>query len=261
MFAYDISQQADEMRLASITNPANGETVRFFKNWEKACQHLEDHVLSSPECEAWRLVTPEIENLMALDDEKLRLRLVRDARQTAGVAAQALYDCYARAVDADCLDARAVGWHATRDDVTVAVGTSGVHVIVEGRAVVTAYLPGQGSAEATAASQRIPFSSARLARHRPMGGGILAGPHDQQHPKEQHLAERRYAGWTREQKLFYRVFRRALQFVMNLPDTSYDLLGRRFKKHDSALLKVVLPKRRRMKFEDWMELRRRCQRT
>jgi hypothetical protein len=80
----------EELDLVDIINPANGENVKLFKGWVKACEHLRDHVLSSPECEAWRLVVPEIDAVMDLDNDETRWRSVREAMQTSGAAAQSL---------------------------------------------------------------------------------------------------------------------------------------------------------------------------
>jgi hypothetical protein len=57
--------------------------------------------------------------------------------------------------------------------------------------------------------------------------------------------------------LYYRVFRPAVQLVKRAQHRSRDMLGR-IVRADYALLKGLLPPRSRLKYEDWLQLRRTC---
>jgi len=245
------------LRLVEISGPTL-ERIRFFQDWEKAYKHVRDHLLSRPERDGWRLVIPEINGLLDLDNEDAVWDYHRRAARTSGSSAQDLYDCYSRAVEADCLDSKTLGWHRTEEQTTIALGTSGVLTVVTNQVVKSARLPGLGIAEMTIESHGIPVDSPRMPRHRPMRSWHRNGKSDERHPKEERRKEERESQWTREQKLFFRVFRMAVQHIMRAYHRSYDLLGERFHGDDAAWLKDTLPRRSRLKFEDWLKLREQC---
>ncbi|MCS7016419.1 MAG: hypothetical protein NZM42_09935, partial [Gemmatales bacterium] len=59
------------------------------------------------------------------------------------------------------------------------------------------------------------------------------------------------------QRIYFEVFRPALQFIFRQQLTSVRPDGR-VERRDYALLKEVLPPRKRMKYDTWLELRRQC---
>ena len=245
------------LRLVEIAGPAS-ERVRFFQDGERAYKHVRDHLLSRPERDSWRLVIPELERLLDFDNENAVWDFHRRAARTSGVMAQNLYDCYSRAVEADCLDSGRLGWHRTEEQTTISLGTSGVLTVITSRVVRSARLPGLGTAEVTIKSHGVPVDSPKMPRHRPMRSWHRNGKSDERHPKEERRKEKRESRWTEEQKLFFRVFRVAVQHIMRSYHRSYDLLGERFHGDDAAWLKDTLPRRSRLKFEDWVKLREQC---
>jgi hypothetical protein len=76
-------------------------------------------------------------------------------------------------------------------------------------------------------------------------------------PRENRRKQRREALWTREERLYYRVFRPCIQFIRKSHHRCRDLCGRLIR-CDYALLKDRLPPRSRLSYEDWLRLRGRC---
>src|SRR5262249_16066462 len=138
--------------LRTVAHPAYGSEVQAFGDWEAACAHLRDHLLTAPECRAWALVVPACAEVVNLEDADASRASAREAGAAGGASAQALYDLYASAVAADLRDAAALGWHRSAGSVTVALGTSGVLAVLV-KCLRTAFLPGQGDARATAAAR------------------------------------------------------------------------------------------------------------
>ncbi len=226
----------------------------MFADWPSAREHLRDHLLTAPESEAWAVVAPGYLLLLDPADGDARWRYWEQVETSGGAAAQPLYDLYREAASADALDARLVRWVRVQGRVTVAVGTSGILMLVEDGIVRTAFLPGQGDPEATRQA-RASEDGRGLVRERGMRSGRpgTGGAGN----REEAIRQRREAGWTPEQRLYYRVFRPCVQFVKRCHHRHRDLYGRLLRQ-DYALLKECLPARSRLKLDDWLDLRRRC---
>jgi hypothetical protein len=237
--------------LRTVPHPAEGSEVQAFGDWEAACAHLRDHLLTAPECHAWALVVPACAGVVDLEDTDARWAYAREALTTAGASAQALYDLYAGAVAADLRDAAALGWHCSAGAVTVALGTSGVLAVLV-KCLRTAFLPGQGDARATAAARA--EDQARPGDRR-RERGMRSGPAGRG-GREARAAAGREARWAPAEMLYYRVFRPAVQFVRSQHVAMRDLDGRPLR--DYGRLKEVLPPLSRLKREDWESLRRQC---
>ena len=163
----------DALKLNSMPDPAGSQnSVPVHRTWEDALRHLCDHVLTSPECNAWAVVAPDYASILDPDDPDRRWEYAVRARESRGKTAQPLYDRYSEAVAGDALDARELCWHQSKGRVTVAVGTSGILMVIED-ALRTAFLGGQGDPEATLMSKNQYGGSQPLARERGMRSGRL----------------------------------------------------------------------------------------
>src|SRR5579885_207382 len=135
---------SSSLQLGTIPHPARlGTNVLFFRDWQTASAHLRDHLLTAPECAAWALVAPEYRRIVDPTAEDARWSYAKQALATKGVSAQPLYDLYCEATGCDARDAATLGWVRSDGAVTVALGTSGILMVIED-ALMTAFLPGQG---------------------------------------------------------------------------------------------------------------------
>jgi hypothetical protein len=247
------------LELRTLAHPARPHLrVPVFGDWLKACEHLRDHLLTAPECYAWADVLPEYADILDPASEDARWRYAQEAMATGGRRAQALYDLYSAATARDARDAALLAWHCTEGDVTVALGTSGILLVVED-VVRTAFLPGQGSPLQTQLARDLPEDSAGLPRQAGMRTPRPARPALAGSTKEQRERREREALWSREQRLYYHVFKPSVQFVRECHHRHRDMHGKLLRR-DYALLKEVLPPLSRLKFHHWMELRERCRR-
>lgn len=242
------------LQLNTVPHPARrGVTVQLFADWQAAYAHLRDHWLTAPECEAWALVAPAYTSLLDPGDAEACYRYAEQARVTAGASAQPLYDLCVAAVAKEADDAARLRWVQVGDDgrLTAAMGTSGVVMLID-RVVRTAFLPGQGDPRATKEGQQRPRERRGLPRQRPLRSGRQDG--------DRRTGQRRrpWEGqWSEDERLYYRVFRPAVQSVKQTPHRSRNMSGR-IVRADHALLKGLLPTNRALKYKDWLELRRVC---
>lgn len=269
-----------QLRLGTIPHPARpGMEVRFFRNWQAACNHLRDHLLTAPECMGWAVVAPQYRQILDPDDGDARWRYSDRAFETQGASAQDLYDVYCQACGRDARDAARLGWVATQGEGTVALGTSGILLVIEDQAVparpaesraaepgeasrtvrsvvVTAFLPGLGNSEAVRKRALSWSASGGLVRESGMRSGRAGSPfHDTRLGRREQLRRLRIrAGWSRDEQLYYTVFRRAVQFIRKCHHQHRDMYGR-LNRRDYALLKDALPARSRLEFTDWLVLR------
>jgi hypothetical protein len=236
-----------EASRGTVPHPGQpGTRVAFFADMERTCSHLGNHLLTAPECAAWSLILPALAEHLDIDDASARDAFYKEALASRGVSAQAVLDLYRQAAECAVSEAYVLSWHASDGRTTVALGTGGVLVIIEGACVVTVYLPGQGSAEAVRQSHQA--GPGRLGRERGLMRRRLEG-----HPRDRRLREEREAGRSAEQRLYYHVFRPAVQFLRERYHQSYGLDGMR--RFDGALLKGVLPPMSRLRLLDWQGYR------
>lgn len=250
----------DGLQLGTVTDPAHPDrSIAFFSDWKLAWEHLRDHLLTAPECLAWRLVSPAYLHILNPEDGDARWTYAQQATASQGQTAQPLYDLYRTAVSQDTADATLLGWHQDGDRVTVCLGTSGVLVLFGQRVVLTAFLPGHGSEDATRAARQAD-SAADLPRERGMRSGRNGRRDRETVDREQRLLEQRQAAWSPAERLYHRVFKPSVQFVKRCQHRHRDLYGRLIR-GDYALLKDVLPPLSQLKYENWITLRQRCGRT
>ncbi|MFO0878137.1 MAG: hypothetical protein U0840_12375 [Gemmataceae bacterium] len=236
-----------ELHRGHIPHPQPGrEPVPFFASWRSAVEHLIHHLLTAPECLAWLLVVPDLAHHIDPHDGLQRSHLAETARDSQGASAQALFDHYRAAAAAATQQAGVLCWYAEGGGCAVALGVTGVLVLIERGAVATVYIPGQGSAEAVSlakAEDRPALSRERRLMRRGLP------------PREQRDRERREANWSAEEHLFYRVVRPAVQFIRGRHH-SRDLDGR--VRHADALLKDTLPPMSQLDLEHWRGHLQRC---
>ena len=150
--------EPSRLALRWMPHPADpARTVRIFDTWELACDHLQSHLLTEPECRAWALVIPEIRDLVELEEPESRWAYSQKAKQTEGGAAQKLYDAFSQSVRTAAGEAHRLKWFTSRPvsswkTVTVALGTAGILMVVESW-LKTAFLPGQGDPQAVREQQ------------------------------------------------------------------------------------------------------------
>ncbi|TVS20133.1 MAG: hypothetical protein EA424_05500 [Planctomycetaceae bacterium] len=254
------TQQTEPLRLGTVTDPARpDESARFFVDWESAHRHLCDHLLTAPECFGWQLVAPQYVQMCDPEDADARWSYAQQSADSQCGTAQPLYDLYHAAVTRDTDDSSVLGWYHGNRRLTVCLGTSGILAIIEQQAVVTAFLPGQGSGHDTRAGQQ-----AEASRVLPRESGMRSGRSGRRSrdaiEHDRHVRQQREAAWSAAQRLYYRVFKPAVQFVKRGHHRHRDLHGRLIR-GDYALLKDVLPPLSQLKYEHWVLLRQRCGRN
>ena len=245
-----------------IPHPAkNGELVHAFPTRDAALRHLEDHVLTAPECLGWRIVLQGDGPLpVALENPDSRWTYARDARATRGESAQPLYQLYESAAKAAARDAQVLDWSvSTPRGATLALGLSGVLVVVDDRILQSAMLPGQGSAKKVARvreQRRVRKALPReSAASRPL-------PWRARMERRGNIAQRLRQDVQRLERLpegsepYYLVFRPCIQAVRcHALDASS---GLRRATGEYGLLKRVLPPMSQLKYDHWQALRLRC---
>jgi hypothetical protein len=229
----------------------------MFRDWGAAGKHLRDHLLTAPECHAWVLVAPAYPDVLDPADADCRWRYWEQAQASRGASAQALYDLYREASASAAADAHVLGWVREEGSVTVAVGTSGVLLVVEGGTLQTAFLPGQGDPNATRQAGAAPGPERGLVRERGMRSGREATSGKDRRARDLAAQVRREAAWSADERLYHKVFRPCLQFLKRCHHRHRDMYGRLLR-HDYALLKDCLPARNQLKCDGWLALRRRC---
>lgn len=246
------------LQLHSMPDPDNRDSsVSIFGGWQAACEHICNHVLVSPECEAWILVAPDINRIVDLSNADERWRAAQESSKPEGGFAQPLYDEYVQAIRVAAADAMRLGWHITEESITVLIGTSGLVAVIEGQ-VRTAFLPGQGDPLNTLASQRTGVSRESSNRDLPSQRGMRGGRNGEYSgQKRPHLTadHQRVANRSHDEQLYYAVFRPAMQFIRSRQNRCRDITGRVLRGGDYALLKGVLPPMSRLKLPDWQQLR------
>lgn len=242
--------------LRNMANPPGApRPVQLFSDWRKACEHLRDHLLTAPECEAWVLVIPEYRQILDPADEEKRWRFFQESLASQGTSAQAIYDLYSAAVNKDAADSVLLGWWRSCGDATVAVGSSGILFVLED-VVKTAFLPGQSEPEIVRKA-KIAGNQTGLVRDRGMRSGRPGRFASDESEKEQREREKREAQWADGERLYYRVFKPAIQFIRKCHHRQRDMNGRLVRR-DYALLKDALPPQSQLKFQHWKTLREQC---
>ncbi len=241
-----------ELRRTVIRDPeAPSEEIQVFADWEKAILHLCKHVLSAPECHGWALLMRRYRSIINPDDVEGMFAFGKEAHATCGVSAQELFDEYAKEVEKTVVDAAILGWRNRRGHVLVGLGSSGVLVVIENGVLKTAFFPDQGETESSAKHQS--QRDIVLPKQRRIRSGHR---HRVNHETEEQRRQR-WADSSPEEQLYHLYFRPAVQFVRKQYHASLDWQGEP-QTVDYALLKDVLPRCSKLKFDSWQRYRTQC---
>lgn len=224
----------------------------FFGNEARAVEHLVNHVLTAPESQAWALVFEDAGDdrlAQVVNDSQQCYRVAKQAHESGAAAVSGLMDAYRQAVDRACFEASRLHWWATDGHVTVSLGIRAVFAVIEKCTVKTAYIPAQGTPEAVLRRQErkgvpVPFMPARKMRNH-------------RETRKDSRAVEREKEWTLQQKIYYRLFRPAVQFIRSRYHGMTAMNGAR--RNDLALLKDRLPSMSNLKYEKWLEYYRQVQ--
>lgn len=238
------------LNLQTIPHPCHPDrAVQVHPSVEAAWEHVRKHVLSHPECRAWLLIDPELGELVDFQNPDARWNLARLESLSSEEVAQRCYDRYSHLLALVSRQSTQQGWCCEDPSRKVAVAFSplGVVMVIQGH-LKTAMVPGQGDAETTSASHE--QQSKALPRERSAARPFGARA---RHPKEARKHRTRQEQWTREEWLYYEVFRPALQFLRS-QNRNRDPYGRPTKHNDLHRLNEVLPPRKRLDYETWLTL-------
>lgn len=240
-----------------------------FGNTKSALQHLTHHVLTPPESHAWHLIWED--RFASLGDEPAALKWCAMQREALasifqnnaaaeGIATPEplapLLQSYLQTIQTQVKNAARLGWTVKLRDQSAGFDTHGIFsatVDVSGSTIIkTAYLPGFGSSEATRQSQAIPsdpHARSRIASK--MRGRDREQRTGARRPGiTSRLAERRSGKWSSEEKLYYLVFRPAVQSLRRWqPGLNREV------RPNLQDLKSVLPRMSELKLEHWKALR------
>lgn len=233
----------------------------LFKSVEQAVGHLRDHLLTAPECEAWTMIAydyPELTEL--LEDSDQRYELAKKMEKAPETALPELYVPFSNQLEREILDALRNAWgkdelnSATQRMVTVMFSSSGVFMIVEADAesrkdgcLVTTYVPGFGDAESVSRagekSGPLPREGVRRRKQAAMKTS----------KREEREREKREAKYSDEERVFFKVFRPARQFLSGRHYKCYSIANKRVETNDIALLKDIVENS--LELEDWQQRR------
>lgn len=253
------------LQLLPVRRPGQASlSVSIYDTAQDAWKHLQNHVLTAPECEAWAVVHPELLEVVDLHDANARWQFGQqvnrsespDAPEGTAQSLQHLYDRYAVAVQEAANSADRLGWHVCHQGrrVTVALGINGVLQIYR-KALKTAFLPGHGNAYETLAARR----ENRLRRDAASDSladsirGMRAGrtPSERAVAREQRRRQAHVAEQSLDQKRYY-VFRKAVQTIRSDNRAALNSEGTAHSTADYALLKAVLPPMSKLRLSDWL---------
>lgn len=226
----------------NITTPS-GSVKAFYAGDDHLSEHVRNHLLVEPECNAWVKAAPAMEAHVA--DADARWRLAREFQK--GIQhAHPLVGAYHAAVQQSADDAKRQRWFATSGaTVEVWFSKKGIAAIASRNALLTAYIAGAGTphqvANAKDRSQPLPRQLSVRGRCRDKLARQCA---------PQSVRER----WDSDQTLFYEVFKPALKHIRRLKHLNPPSNGQSGK-NDLAML-CALPHfpKPSMKYEEWSSL-------
>ena len=230
-----------------------------FETSEKLLTHVLNHVLTPEEAHAWYYVWEELDERLAPTPAgaefcfDLRRQLPTDAQLQ-----QSLTNRYLDTIAHQVQESVQMAWTAESRWQQVGLGLAGVYYVLvrhkdRAETIVTAYIPGFGSAAGTTQSQAEPDNPHARAR----GVSWMRGERDEGQRKDtdrsiaMRLRERRAQDWNASQRLYYLVFRPAIQFVRGWQD------WKRPHRLNMSSLGASLPSMSHLKYEDWLNLRTR----
>ena len=230
-----------------------------FVNEKTAIQHLIYHVLTPLECHAWHEVLSRQFEVLDESTESLdacfQMRAKLSEHPETALSEEPIavvIQAYFTEIDRQRSESEILGWHATIDNVRVALDTSGVVSIrrlqssMDG--VQSAFLPGYGTVQGTVASQITPTDPhARITKRSWMRGDDRARKKDPGQNDIKCRMEQRQS-WSNSQRIYYLVFRSVLKTIRSWQGEHKSGVG-------LESLKQVLPSMSQLKYEQWRYLR------
>ncbi len=211
------------LALQSCRTPlARRGELKVFRDWETACRHLCDHVLSMPEAEAWaELLGPDAAQILA-SNKRFRLAKRMWSPGDEGESAQPLYNEYAKAIRAALETGARVGWVWRAPDdrrVRKTLGLTGVLVVFDAEAVRSGMLPGFGNPHLISQSKEQDESvESRRRNPLPREGGEEEDPPLRptalgMRPRRRDVSTRRSASSESPELRRFKIFRKCAQHV------------------------------------------------
>lgn len=280
--------------------------MQVFETFDKLRRHLNDHVLTPPESHAWGVVWRGqfdcLKDTVAASDECYRLRevgwkaiepgLTRDTAESQATTGQGspatpagdaawfrLSVAYQDEIRKSLGRSQRLNWSKSRGEYSIHFDTCGIVLVCRWQgskgSIKTAFIPGFSTRAATVRSKREwenPHS--RVSPSSLMRGdassGTRARSQDNHLTIRERLAQQHAAKWDAEERLFYLVFRPAVQAVRSRQAPGIESFARGSADTDAgeALgfssgvdmrltigdLKAVLPKQSELKMESWKRL-------
>lgn len=237
------------LNLREMPNPADpGDRVRIFGTVESAVEHIRKHVLTEPDCLAWPLVDPETSGELGLDDGRRRARMLQQSKRP-DADMQSIYDFYADVISSESKQAAELGWVFADSEQCLCLGTSGLLTVIQ-KNVVTAFFADMQEYNELEKEQRL-SSGFRLNR-RPMRRSKTA---TQSKIRESRRRRAQLKNRTLDEQIYHNLFRKTVKFVRSFQP--HPLKEERGRKGQYWKLQCRLPRLSRLKFRDWIELRRR----
>ena len=252
------------LKLTTFTNPWSKKNVAVFRNLDRALIHIRDHLLSEPECDGWALIDAKLEKEIP-GVSKQRWSLYKSAVASDGTKVQSLYNEFASSIARATADSKRLGWCIQQGTVTAGLSKHGVLVLLDyvdprsstPEIVRTAFLPGQGSSESTRASRDRPSSDTGLGRER-AGRKMRSGARKKwaRKGREVRQHEARRTKWSVDERIFFDIFRPALQAIhrSRWDSSATGARQQQRERHEYALLKPKLPRTSNLEFNDWLAL-------
>jgi len=185
--------------------------------------HVERHFANEAALDALRVAVPCLADRSEFASPRALIRALRSA--AGNESSEALLAGYAEAAKRSIADAIGLGWVVEPSpQVTIAFASTGLLAVIQSGVLRTMFFP-----------------------------GLVDGGFQQE---ESSAEARRARSWTDEERLYFRVFRPAVQVIRSLPD---DAIAGRVSQYGA--LKRVLPRSSALRLENWLSLRARSPRS
>lgn len=249
-------------------SPDIDKPVYIFDFKVKVIEHINNHILTAPESQSWKIIFPEYRKLLENHDEadtryQIAKQIIDDDE-----SCQYFYNLYAREIRCNANDAALLGWYAKEPDIknqekigssfidqednnpVCAFGTSGIYMVIEKDRIITAFIPGMGvpilTETTTEINKKNPIPRERSKK---------TYTYKRKIKRKTKGRENWEKSLTPDMRLFYFVFRPAYQTVRtkNLHTSDQE----RVNKTDFSTLKKGLLKNKITSYEQWKKVRER----
>jgi hypothetical protein len=258
-----------------------GHPVYFFRDKELAYRHIRDHLLTYPECLAWKLISPNEQFEKIFDDNSTYFYHVKTLREGDIQLFRLLYEYYLDSVEHQLISAMKLGWASYKTttvgsqipdsisengdaakspektlEIVVMMGISGALILIEGTkedafyCVKTVFLGGQGDSQGIVEARY----SNRRNDDAPIQRIFRVKTIESKKSSRQRMQveARQRENLSSEEKThrdIFGVFRRSWQRIRDSYDSNRDALGN-LCGTDFAVLKDIVPK---LNFDQWRE--------